>query len=125
MITRPRLRASTAALLGLAAACAGGARQPAGAAVERGVPLATLVVENRTGQALDIWFRYTSKPGGEVRVGHVAAGATARMAPVPAGEPIVLVARADGFERELSPRTFAADERWRWVIRTDDEPDDA
>ncbi len=102
-----------------AGACAG--RQGAGGddAVERAVPLATIQVENRTGRSLDIWFRYLSPPGGDVELGSVSPSAMARLAPVPAEEPIVLTAKGDGFERRLPPRTFAAGERWTWVISED------
>jgi hypothetical protein len=39
------------------------------------------------------------------------------MAPVPAGEPLVLIARtADGAELALPPRTLAIDGSWTWLI---------
>jgi hypothetical protein len=39
------------------------------------------------------------------------------MAPVPAGEPLILSARtASGAELTLPPRTFAIDGTWTWRI---------
>jgi hypothetical protein len=79
--------------------------------------LATLVVDNRTAQRLDILYRHAGRGGAIVGVGHVAGGQTAEMAPVPAGEPLVLIARtADGAELALPPRTLAIDGSWTWLI---------
>jgi hypothetical protein len=79
--------------------------------------LATLVVENRTAERLEILYRHAGRGGAIVGVGHVAGGQTAEMAPVPAGESLVLIARtADGAELVLPPRTLAIDGSWTWLI---------
>lgn len=86
---------------------------------ERRAALARVVVDNRTERRLDIAFRYAVEPGGEVGVGAVPARARMEMAPVPADEPIILIARAAGFERRLAARSFEIDELWVWVIRSE------
>src|SRR6476660_1957219 len=61
--------------------------------------LTNLVVVNRTTAALTIVFRTATPPEQEVVIGTVQAGARTTVAPIPAGEPIVLIARtADGAE---------------------------
>lgn len=105
------------------AGCFGGREDPRGAAGgARPAALARIVVDNRTDLRLDIAFRYAVEPGGDIGVGAVAPGARMEMAPIPAGEPILLSARAPGFERRLAPRSFEIDEVWTWVIdeRSDD-----
>jgi hypothetical protein len=82
--------------------------------------LATIIVENRTSLALFIAFRPAIGPGAEVVIGNVAAHATATIAPIPAGEPILLVARVStGLQLELPPRSFAVDTTWTWVVPVD------
>jgi hypothetical protein len=82
--------------------------------------LATMVVDNRTVEALAIYYRLTAPPATEVRVGHAPARATARMAPVPAGEALILIARTTaGAELVMPPRTFALDDDWVWEIAAD------
>lgn len=82
--------------------------------------LAQLVVVNRTDQLLTIAYRMTTPQGQEVVLGSVAAGARGRVAPVPAGEPIVLLARrADGAELTLPARSYPLDAEWIWEIPTD------
>lgn len=81
--------------------------------------LAQLFVENRTGRTLDVAFRYSVGPGGPVTVGSVPPRTTREMAPIPAYEPITLVATGADFRLELAPRTFDIDEVWTWVVRTD------
>lgn len=86
---------------------------------ERRAALARLVVDNRTSAPLAIAFRYAGGaggPGGEVGIGTAPPGARTELAPVPAEEPIVLIARGEGFERRLEPRTLEIDELWTWVI---------
>lgn len=82
--------------------------------------LAALTVVNRTSQALTIAFRSATPPLQEVVIGKVAPGARAQLAPIPAGEPIILVARsADGGEFALAARSFPLDAEWTWDIPRD------
>jgi hypothetical protein len=79
--------------------------------------LAQLIVHNRTDQRLTIAFRSATPPAQEVVLGQVSAGARVRVAPVPAGEPIVLLARrADGAQLALAPRSYPLDAEWNWEI---------
>jgi hypothetical protein len=108
----------------LAAACATARSAPTpgapGAPSARRAALARLTVENQTGRRLTIAFRPTSPPENEIVVGDVAPGETSTMAPIPAGEPIVLSARSpEGETLQLAPRSFAVDEEWVWVIPRD------
>lgn len=78
--------------------------------------LATLRVDNQTTERIAILYRHAGRTG-EVGVGHVEAGGSAEMAPVPAGEPLILVARTGaGAELVLAPRTFVIDSAWTWSI---------
>jgi hypothetical protein len=80
--------------------------------------LATLRVDNQTTERVAILYRHAGRTG-EVGVGHVDAGEAADMAPVPAGEPLILVARtAAGAELVLAPRTFVIDSAWTWKIES-------
>lgn len=82
--------------------------------------LATMSVDNRTMESLGIYYRLTAPPATEVRVGLVGAGALAEMAPVPAGEALILVARTPaGAELLLPPRTFELASHWVWRIPAD------
>lgn len=114
---RSRLILPTAALL---AACAGGAVQPPDTDPdpERArAALATLYVDNQTATRLAIRYRPAVHGGATVGIGDVDAAATAEMAPVPAGEPLILIAETPaGAELELPPRTFAIDGVWTWRI---------
>lgn len=104
---------ATAACLGQGAAARGDLPG------ERRAALARLVVENRTSSPLAIAFLYAAEPGGpggEVGIGTAPPGARTELAPVPAEEPIILIARGEGFERRLEPRTLEIDELWTWVI---------
>ncbi|MFW6080255.1 MAG: hypothetical protein ACODAE_11585 [Gemmatimonadota bacterium] len=86
----------------------------------RGAALAKVAVENRTDRRLAIAFRPAASRGTEVVVGRVEPGATARLAPVPAEEPILLLASDPrGATLSLSPRTFDTDDEWLWVIEAD------
>lgn len=79
--------------------------------------LAMISVSNETRTPLAIAFRTAVPPLQEVVIGRVEAGRVARLAPVPAGEPIVLIARrADGSSLELPPRLFSLDAEWTWEI---------
>ncbi|MBX6364257.1 MAG: hypothetical protein IRZ00_10355 [Gemmatimonadetes bacterium] len=82
--------------------------------------LATLTVDNRTDRRLQIAFRPAASPGGAVVVGEVDPAATATMAPIPAGEPLILVAvDPEGRRFDLAPRSFDLDATWTWVIPAD------
>lgn len=94
-----------------------GAEVPTTAPPRVQAALAVVTVENRTAHPLVIEFRPAGRERGRVGIGNVAAGATRRLAPVPATEPIVLSARTpEGASLVLPARTFALDERWLWVI---------
>ncbi|HEX7052256.1 MAG TPA: hypothetical protein VF188_18765 [Longimicrobiales bacterium] len=114
------------ALLCIAAFYACGARadiaqQPAPERGPRAAALARLTVENHTDRDLAIAYRL-AVGGARVVVGHVPAGATARVAPIVAGEPVVLTAHAeDGAALELAPRSFDIGASWTWVIAADAE----
>ncbi|HUG39596.1 MAG TPA: hypothetical protein VMM12_03890 [Longimicrobiales bacterium] len=123
---RPRTLIILALASSLAAATAGCV--PARSAARGGLPgerraaLATLVVENRTAVTLAIAFVYAAGAGGaggEVGIGTAGAGERTELVPVPADEPIILIARGDGIERRLPPRTMEIDEIWTWVITAD------
>lgn len=83
----------------------------------RRAALATIRIENQTHERLRIAFRPTSPGGRLVFVGSVGPRETGSVAPILAGEPVTLIALTpDGRELRLPPRSFAADERWTWVI---------
>jgi hypothetical protein len=85
-----------------------------------GAALASVVVDNATAHVLSVAFRPAAGPGGEVVVGRVQPVSRAALAPIPAGEPIVLLARReDGRRLELRPRTFEIDAEWTWAIPAD------
>lgn len=116
-------------LLGVAvfaAACAGSSEPPQQpgpidpALDGPGAALSGLTVENGTGYELTIAYQYSTGPTTEFAVGEIEARATAEMAPIPADEPIVLVARrADGPEFRLDPQSFPAGDAWHWSIPAD------
>lgn len=106
---------AAACLLG----CAARAPQPASDPdPERArAALATLHVDNRTNELLAIFYRIAGRTDAQVGVGRVGPASTAEMAPVPAGEPLILTARTDaGTELTLPPRTFPIDGEWTWRI---------
>jgi hypothetical protein len=79
--------------------------------------LATLNVENATPHRLAVLYRFAVRGDAEVEVGQVPALARAELAPVPAGEPLVLIARtAAGAQLELPARSFDIDGEWTWRI---------
>ena len=91
--------------------------EPSEAAARHRAALALVVITNGTDQVLTIAFQSATPPLQEVTIGRVAPAARARMAPVPAGEPIILIARrADGTELKLGARSFAPDTEWTWEI---------
>ena len=82
--------------------------------------LATLVVDNRSAERLTVLYRFTGRAGTQVAIGQVRARSVSQMAPVPAGEPLVLLARTSaGLEFVLPPRSFTIDGLWTWVIPAD------
>lgn len=86
-------------------------------AARHNAALASVVVQNATTSPLTIAFRNATSPVHEVVIGRAAPGEQARQAPVPAGEPIILIARkADGTEYRLDAKTFAIDAEWVWQI---------
>jgi hypothetical protein len=86
-------------------------------AARHNAALALIAVANHTTTPLTIAFRNATPPVQEVIIGRVDAAQLARMAPVPAGEPIALIARrADGTELTLAPRLFTIDVEWTWEI---------
>lgn len=113
------LNACIAALL-LATACSTRGRTPPAPDPdpERArAALATLFVDNSTAMQLAISYRIAGRGDGRVGIGRVDPGSSAEMAPVPAGEPLILVARTTaGAELTLPPRTFPIDSAWTWRI---------
>lgn len=89
---------------------------PAEAARHRAA-LATIVVLNETTSDLSIAFRTAPAGVQEVVIGTARVGERSRLAPVPAGEPIILIARKnDGSELALKARSFPLDAEWLWEI---------
>jgi hypothetical protein len=79
--------------------------------------LATLHVDNQSPHSLTVSYRIAGSGGGRVEIGRVDASSHAEMAPVPAGEPLILTARTSaGAELILAPRTFTIDGSWTWRI---------
>ena len=116
-----RGRAALALPLLLVCACFGRHRgSPAEVRDETGRhrgALATLSVENASSRHLRITVRTVPGPAPEITVGEVPGGGDVTVAPIPAGEPVVLSAIADDSSRlSLSPRTFDIGERWTWRI---------
>lgn len=109
------------AVLALAGCVSGrGGAGAGGEGAVRRAALAQIIVENRTGEPLLVAFLATAEPGREVVVGEVAARSTAAVAPVLAGEPIILMARtASGAEHRLAARSFEAGAEWAWIISED------
>ena len=107
----------------LCVACSAGAGRPAAPDPdpERArAALATLYVENQSGHQLAISYRIAGHTTGHVGIGRVDPASSAEMAPVPAGEPLILSARTPaGTELTLPPRTFPIDGAWTWHIARD------
>ncbi|HUF49900.1 MAG TPA: hypothetical protein VMN60_03645 [Longimicrobiales bacterium] len=110
-------------LLVAACACAGAPspappREPEPARAR--AALATVLVDNRSAESLIVSYRLTGRTSSEVGIGRVAARAVAELAPVPAGEPLILTARTSGGAGLTLPaRTFAIDSAWVWLIPED------
>lgn len=82
--------------------------------------LAVVTVTNETATRLEIAFRTATPPIQETILGHVNAGARTVMPPVPAGEPIIMVARrADGAEYQAKVQSFPLDGAVEWNIPKD------
>ncbi len=127
-LVRPSARAAALALLlalvGSAAACAasaaGGRGEPAPEAERHRAALAVLTVQNATTRHVRIAFRPAVGPGNDVVLGSVDADSTVTVAPLPAGEPLILAAIADDSSRFVLPaRSFDLGEHWTWVIPAD------
>jgi hypothetical protein len=79
--------------------------------------LTTLTVNNQTAQKLTIGFRSATPPAQEVVLGTVNPGQSEKVAPVPAGEPIILLARrADGKELLRVAQSYPIDGEFTWDI---------
>ena len=90
---------------------------PATEAARHRAALATMTVVNETSLALAIAFRTAVPPLQETIIGRVGANARAAMAPVPAGEPLIMVARrADGAEYQGKVQSFPLDGAVVWNI---------
>jgi hypothetical protein len=115
----------TRLLLLCAVLACGGSRvslDPPSEAARHRAALASITVTNYTTHQLDIAFRSVTPPRQQIGIGSVAPGAQTRLAPVPAGEPIILVARrADGAEYQTLARSFPLDAEWAWIISKDAE----
>ena len=78
-------------------------------------------MDNQTAHPLTVTYHIPAAAGGggdsEVQIGVVPAGGQLALAPVPAGEPIVLIARTTaGTSARTGPRAFGNDERWTWRV---------
>jgi hypothetical protein len=86
----------------------------------RQAALTRLFVDNQTVRDLRIAFRLAAEPGGAVIVGRAPPRALVRLAPVAAGEPIILYAiDMKGETYELTPRTLLPDSTFTWLIPHD------
>ena len=82
--------------------------------------LAIVRVDNRSAERLLIAYRLTGRGSSEVGIGRVEARDSAELAPVPAGEPIILIARTNaGLELVLPARSLEIDGSWTWLIPED------
>lgn len=106
----------------LAGACAGLPEPDAvdAAASGPGAALAQLLVDNQTTLELAIGYRRVTPPRTEIIVGRIGPETQGGTAPIPAGEPIVLVARNPaGAEYSIPIRSFPEGAHWTWVIAAD------
>lgn len=79
--------------------------------------LASVTVTNETEHRLEIAFRTANPPIQEIGIGRVEPGQRAQLAPVPAGEPIIFVARRqDGAVYQAPVQTFPMDGAVVWTI---------
>ena len=105
---------------GCSSASAPGPGEPGQEAERHRAALATITVQNATSRRLRIAFWLATGVAGEVVVGAVGPDSTATLAPVPAGEPLVLAALADDSTRlVLPPRSFELEQQWTWRIPAD------
>jgi len=105
---------------GCVRAAAPGPGYPGQEAERHRAALAVITVENGTAHHLRIAFRAAVGPGGEVVVGSVPPDSTTTLAPIPAGEPLLLSAIAEDSSRlALPPRSFELGEHWTWRIPAD------
>jgi hypothetical protein len=113
-----QLRVVILALLTAACATAPPSAQPRDPEPARArAALSIVFVENRTEERLSISYRIAARTGSEITVGAVEPDSVARLAPLPAGEPLVLIARTqDGRQHTLEPRSFALGTEWIWLI---------
>lgn len=82
--------------------------------------LATLHVDNRSEQRISVFYRLSARSASEVGIGQVSPEGFATLAPVPAGEPLLLVARTPaGAQLALPARAFEINGEWTWVIPPD------
>lgn len=119
----PVLRTLALPLL-VAAACsratAPGPADPGQEAERHRAALATITVQNATARHLRIAFWPATGPGAAVVVGTVGPDSSGTLAPVPAGEPLILAALAEDSTRlVLPPRSFELGQRWTWRIPAD------
>lgn len=109
----------------VAAACGGASTEaPAAPAPTpgnvRAAALARMTIENRTDRRVRIAYRLAGGAASSVTVGTVEPQSELRVAPVPAGEPLLIFAIDEqGARLSLPPRTLEIDEEWRWVIPLD------
>ncbi len=107
-------------VLACARASAPGPADPGQEAERHRAALATLTVQNASAHHLRIAFWPATGPGAPVVVGTVGPDSTGTLAPVPAGEPLVLAALAEDSTRlVLPPRSFELGQRWTWRIPAD------
>ena len=86
-------------------------------AARHSAALATITVVNETSLLLEIAFRSAVPPVQEIIIGRTAPGSRVAMAPVPAGEPIILVARRnDGAQYQAKIQSFPLDGAVVWTI---------
>jgi hypothetical protein len=82
--------------------------------------LAVVRVDNRSAERLVIAYRLTGAGSSEVGIGRVEPRDSVELAPVPAGEPIILIARTGaGAELVLPARSLVIDSTWTWLIPAD------
>jgi hypothetical protein len=94
--------------------------EPPSEAARHRAALASVAVINDTRYPLAIVVRTAVPPIQETIIGRVAAEAHAPMAPVPAGEPVILVARRDdGAEYQAAVQSFPLDGSVAWRIPKD------
>jgi hypothetical protein len=104
--------------------CAGGCgarnvppEAPAAEAGRHRAALASISVANETSLLLEIAFRTAVPPLQEIVIGRVAPGSKVALAPVPAGEPIIMIARRDdGAEYQSKIQSFPLDGTVVWSI---------